>query len=575
MVRSLDYSSPASSSTSLASVSSIVKHILASKHDRPNAFGAKIPVSSPLNIAAWESRLQDYHDSDIVKFLRFGWPINYTADSLPEASVSNHPSAISFSDHVDYYIATELEHGAIAGPFHYNPLPRPLICSPLQTVPKRGSTKRRVVMDLSFPPSHSVNSGIPDNSYLNEHYKLRLPGIDRLCQFILQHGRGCLLYKLDLQRAYRQLPIDPKDYFYIGFRHRNMLYFDTRCPFGLKTSAMICQRTTKAVVYCFTQAGFFADVYLDDFYGADVPARAPLAFQSLKNLLHELGLRTSPDKDCPPSTNMVCLGVEVDSEHFTLSVTATRVQDLLTELAFWASCEFYTLKQLKSLLGKLSFVAACVTPGRIFMSRLLNNLRAFPSSRPRLKVSADMQADIDWWLTFLPLFNGTSLIKPRHWEFDDLQFTTDASMNAGGATCLDECFTCKFPEDIVRAAQHITALELYTIVVAVRFWAPKLYQRKFIVSCDNEAAVTVLNSGSSKDSFMQRCLRQLWFTAALYDCELTARHIPGVHNVLADALSRWHTDPAYQELFHASASRLRRQYTFRTVPRDYFNFQVS
>ena len=182
---------------------------------------------------------------------------------------------------------------------------------------------------------------------------------------------------------------------------------------------MICQQTTKAVVYCFTKAGFFADVYLDDFHGADTPARAPQAFQNLKDLLHELGLQTSPDKDCPPSTNMVCLGVEVDSEHFTLSVTAARVQDLLTELAFWSSREFYTLKQLKSLLAKLSFVAACVKPGRIFMSRatcikpgrifmsrLLNNLRAFhASTHAKLRVSADMQADIDWWLAFLPLFN--------------------------------------------------------------------------------------------------------------------------------------------------------------------------
>ena len=179
---------------------------------------------------AWEFRLQDYHDSNVVKFLRYGWPINYTADKLPASSSSNHPSALSYSEHVDYYIATELELGAIAGPFIHNPLPRPVICSPLQTIPKCGSTKRRVVMDLSFPPSGSVNSGIPDNTYLDEHYKLRLPGIDRLCEFILQHGRGCLLYKLDLQRAYRQLPIDPKDYFYLGFRHKNMLYFDTRCP---------------------------------------------------------------------------------------------------------------------------------------------------------------------------------------------------------------------------------------------------------------------------------------------------------------------------------------------------------
>ena len=105
---------------------------------------------------------------------------------MPESTLANHPSAISFSEHVDYYITTELEHGAIAGPFIHNPLPRQLICSPLQTVPKRGSTKRRVVMDLSFPPSRSVNSGIPHDSYLDEHYKLRLPGIDRLCQFTRQ-----------------------------------------------------------------------------------------------------------------------------------------------------------------------------------------------------------------------------------------------------------------------------------------------------------------------------------------------------------------------------------------------------
>ena len=369
--------STTSSSDCLASVSPIIKHILASKHDLPNAFCANVPVDTPLNITAWDVRLQDYHDSNVVKFLRYGWLINYTTDKLPDSSSSNHSSALSYSEHVDCYIANELELGAIAGPFIHNPLPWPLICSPLQTVPKHASTKRCVVMDLSFPPSHSVNSGIPHNTYLDEHYKLRLPGIDRLCEFILQHGRGCLLYKLDLQRAYRQLPIDPKDYFYLGFRHKNMHYFDTRCPFGLRTSAMICQRTTKAVVHCFTELGFFTDVYLDDFYGADTPDRASLAFQTLQDLLHKLRLQTSPDKDCPPSTNMVCLGVEVDSDHFTRSVMETRVKDLLSELSPWSSHQSYTLKQLQSLLGKLSFVTACVKPGRIFNVAFIEQFTCF------------------------------------------------------------------------------------------------------------------------------------------------------------------------------------------------------
>ena len=424
---------------------------------------------------------------------------------------------------MQHFVNTELRYHAIAGPFCNNPFPQPC---PLQTVPKRGSSKRRVVVDLSFPPHASVNIGIPDSSYLNEPYKLRLLGIDRLCEFIPQLGQGCLLYKLDLQRAYRQILIDPKDYHLLGFRFNNVLYFDTRCPFGLKTSAMICQRSTKAVVHYFTQLGFLADVYLDDFYGADLPARASTTFTSLQQLLQELGLQTSPDKDSPPSTKLVCLGIDADSKEMSLSVPLFRVQELLQELSLWSQRSRHTKKQLQSLLGKLSFVTACVKPGRIFMARLLNNLRSFSKSRSSCPISDDMRADISWWSGFLLLFNGVSLIKASSSDFSDLHFATDASLTGGGAICLHECFHFQLSPDILTSGSHISSLELYTIVVAVQFWAPKLRHRKFIVSCDNQAAVTVISSGSTKDYFMQRCLRQLWFSAAVFDFELQARHIP-------------------------------------------------
>ncbi|KAK2548904.1 hypothetical protein P5673_030846 [Acropora cervicornis] len=197
-------------------------------------------------------------------------------------------------------------------------------------------------------------------------------------------GQVCLLYKLDLQRAYRQIPIDTKDYHLLGFRFNNLLYFDTRCPFGLKTSAVICQRTTKVDVHCFTQLGFLVDIYLDDFYGADSPARASTAFTSLRQLLQELGLQTSPDKDSPPSTKLVCLGINVNSEEMSLSVPTFRVQELLQELSLWSQRSHYTKKQLQSLLGKLSFVTACVKPGRIFMARSLQGLQWLDSFSDRL-----------------------------------------------------------------------------------------------------------------------------------------------------------------------------------------------
>ena len=203
---------------------------------------------------------------------------------------------------------------------------------------------------------------------------------------------------------------------------------------------MICQRTTSAVIYIFTQRGYTADVCLDDFYDAEHPDRAFNAFHELQSLFDSPGLQASPEKDCPPARNMICLDIEVDTTSFCLRVPRERLDDLLLELTHWKTRDFYSLKELQSLLGKLSFVTACVKSGRIFMSRLLNNLRTFPSSRRTAVVSDDMKLDIAWWLTFLPLYNGVSFIKPDSWSFEDLHFSTDSCLHGGGATCLDQCF---------------------------------------------------------------------------------------------------------------------------------------
>lgn len=68
-------------------VTPVIQHILASKNDLLNAFGTRIPVPTFLNFPAWESKLLDYHDRQIIEFLCHGWPINYSAN-LPPVSKS-------------------------------------------------------------------------------------------------------------------------------------------------------------------------------------------------------------------------------------------------------------------------------------------------------------------------------------------------------------------------------------------------------------------------------------------------------------------------------------------------------
>ena len=234
---------------------------------------------------------------------------------------------------------------------------------------------------------------------MGDQFKLRLPGIDQLVEFILAKGRNCLVFKKDLRRANRQFPVNPKDFSLLGFCYQGQFYFDTRCPFGLRSSALICQRTTKAVEHIFNEQGFSADVYLDDFYGAEYQSLASQVFSQLGQLFQQLGLDSSPEKDTPPSTSMICLGILVDMEAFTLEVPASRLEELRTELTIWQKSSFFTKKQLQSLLGKLSFVTECVKPGRLFMARLLNSLRKCKHAASyRYPISATMLLDIQWWL---------------------------------------------------------------------------------------------------------------------------------------------------------------------------------
>ena len=69
-------------------------------------------------------------------------------------------------------------------------------------------------MDLSFSVGCSVNDGIPKDTFLGEPFQLCLPGVEALATLICRCGPNCLIFKKDLHHAYRQFPIDPRDYDY-------------------------------------------------------------------------------------------------------------------------------------------------------------------------------------------------------------------------------------------------------------------------------------------------------------------------------------------------------------------------
>ena len=82
--------------------------------------------------------------------------------------------------------------------------------SPLNSVEKRDSEERRVIVDLSWPCGHSVNDGIPSDSYLGAPLVLRYPTIDDIVDAVVSLGRGCHLYNVTFERRTANSQLTPK-----------------------------------------------------------------------------------------------------------------------------------------------------------------------------------------------------------------------------------------------------------------------------------------------------------------------------------------------------------------------------
>jgi len=517
----------------------------------PNYASVRIPVPSQLNISEWRQLLHDYPDVLLCDFLEFGWPIGYVSAPPKLFDVRTHKGALCYPNDVSAYLQSEIGCGRVSGPFASSPFEsRDLVLSPLNTVSKRDTTERRVIVDLSWPCGSSVNDGIPSDTYLGIPIRLTYPTVDMIAASVVAQGRGCLLFKRDLRKAFRQLPVCPGDYYLLGYTWRDKYYFDTVLTMGLRTAAMACQRTTNAVSWILQQQGHTVFNYLDDFIGVASPESASRAFNDLASTLTRLGLEESSSKSCSPSTKMVCLGVEFDTDQFTLSVSVERLRDIDILLDNWLTRKSCTRKSLQSLIGKLIFVSKCVRQSRIFISRMLDLLRTAKHNHHHITLSAEFRKDLAWWKSFLHSYNGVSMINTACWSTPGAIFVTDACLQGCGGVSGSYYFHSAFPSFITSLDLPINSLELLTIVVAAKLWGSDWKGLRILARCDNLVAVTVINTGRSRDRFLNSCLRELCYLAATFEFELRAVHLPGHANRACDLLSRWSQDDRAASTFY-------------------------
>ncbi len=231
---------------------------------------------------------------------------------------------------------------------------------------------------------------------------------------------------------------------------------------------------------------------------------------------------------------MTFLGIELDTVAITLRLPREKVCRLQREINRWSRRRCCTKRELQSLIGMRQHASCVVRPGRTFSRRLIALLSVAKKPHHRIRLNMGFRSDVAWWVTFLPAWNGTSMMRRVFKGGYVATVTSDASGNwgCGAFTSRGEWFQLQWPESWREV--HITVKELLPVVMALAVWGYQWSGQSVRCQCDDAAVVAIINTGTSKNKRAMHLMRSAFFFLARHDVRVWAEHIPGVENRSAD-----------------------------------------
>ena len=265
-----------------------------------------------------------------------------------------------------------------------------LHCSPLLLHPKYGN-ERRIILNLSYPKGNSVNDRVDISLFDGHPLVLKFPTINDIVQEITRDVA-------------------------FGWMLRDAI-----------TNVMAWQTYR-----------IFA--YIDDFVAVSPIHQSDEAFCALSHLIYRLDLLVNENKRNSPCKALTRLGINIDLTTNVLSIYHDKLQAIYSECVKTRSKKCLSRKVYQSLLCKLLYLHKCVHPARIFVYRILYLFRQ-NHDKIKITLTPDVCRDSDWFLHFLPYFNGTFLYKKPPPHPQDPVYVDASLTGIGGWERSSLCFS--------------------------------------------------------------------------------------------------------------------------------------
>ena len=177
--------------------------------------------------------------------------------------------------------------------------------------------------------------------------------------------------------------------------------------------------------------------------------------------------------------------------------------------------------------------------------------RIYQSFEATVFLNQEAFLELDWWSSRTNLIAG----KKIQTQEPDMVIETDASMMGWGAVCAGVRTGGLWSQSENR--NHINYLELLAATFAVKSFAKLTKNAHILLKMDNSTAIFYVNRmGGTHSPKLSNLAIQLWQWCLERNVTLTAEHLPGIENRIADEESRTIRSTAEWQLHRATFQRI-------------------